>query len=81
MKGPIKREGGTYIDSFEWWREKTAEYTFQAIAPTSVRPEIVPGDHASMGLIPRTGWRLWAFKTEAERDQFCTQFGGQRDPR
>jgi hypothetical protein len=28
----------------------------------------------------RTGWRIWGFETEAERDTFVVQFGGKVFP-
>lgn len=76
MIGPQKRQGHTHIDAEIWWSTKSIDYPFHAKAPTSVKPQYVPGDHASVGIGYRTGWRIYGFKTEADRDMFCTQFGG-----
>lgn len=57
-----------------WWDTRKGRYPFHAIAPVSIKPTIVPGDHISC--LFRTGWRIWGFKTLKERDTFVIQFGG-----
>jgi hypothetical protein len=47
-------------------------YPFLAQAPTSTKPQWVPGDHVSVRL--KIGWRVWGFRTKEARDQFVLQF-------
>lgn len=57
-------------------RERLARYPFLAQAPTSCKPQLVKFcRHVSVRLC--IGWRLWMFETDAERDQFVTQYGGR----
>lgn len=76
MIGPNTKWPARVTDASEWWRVRATKYPFHAIAPTSIRPEWVKGNHASCIMLARTGWRKWGFETKLERDQFCEQFGG-----
>jgi hypothetical protein len=64
----------TRADTIAWWTEKSVKYPFHALSPTSVRPELVAGDHVSCVL--RIGWRQWGFPTAEARDAFCAQYTG-----
>ena len=72
----VGQRGLSRAEWFAWFKRRLDKYPFVARAPTSVRPETVPGDHVSIGDPDRIGWRRWAFETAAERDQFCERFGG-----
>jgi hypothetical protein len=56
----------------EFWTRVKGDYPFHAKSPTSVKPNIVVGDHVSA--VFAVGWRTWGFRTEVERDRFVAQF-------
>lgn len=74
----LLRDAGMRDADAEWFMSRVKRYPFTAQSPTSVKPPIVPGDHVSTRL--RTGWRIWGFTTELERDTFVMQFGARVFP-
>lgn len=61
-----------------WFLERVSRCPHLAQAPVSVKPEHVAGDHVSARV--RTGWRVWGFATERERDTFLATGAGRKFP-
>lgn len=56
-----------------WLSDRRDKYPFWVEIPNGlVRPEDVPGDHASAGL--RRGFRMYAFQTEQEANAFKEKY-------
>lgn len=72
------RSTGALSDHIEFFMSRIDRYPFTAQAPIAIKPPIVPGEHMSVRL--RSGWRIWGFETEKERDTFIVQFNAQSFP-
>lgn len=71
---------GAYLDHVDFFLERFDQYPFLAQAPTAIKPPLVTNLEPHMSVRLKFGWRLWGFETEAKRDQFYWQFGGQPFP-
>lgn len=56
-------------ENAKWWETKKNQYPFHIVAPTTIKPHKVPGDHASAVL--SEGFRTWGFKDYSEYQKFA----------
>lgn len=53
----------------DWWETKKYLYPLHIVTPTSIRPDKVPGDHASAVL--SQGFRTWGFRDYSQYQKFA----------